>query len=339
MGSKSNSIAKHLNALFLMVGIALFAGLILRTDLSGVMVGLRRVGPMFIPAFLCYVGSQLCSTYTWKQCIAPPSSTASYGELLRVFWAGHALNAVTPGGGAGELLKGNFLKGKIPGAQLASSLILYNVVQAVAIASATVIGASISLLALNVPTRATLPIFLAACVIFTVIALGLWLIRRNAVAKIISLASKLPGMDAINRQSILAIAQQIDSNIAKTHRERPGALIRAMSTSLFARVLQVAEVYFLLKPILTEGPILLIAILMQTTSQLIVWLMAFVPGRIGVLEGGNMAIFKLAGLDPSAALTVIIAKRLRTILGVSIGILLGGHWVWGGRDTSDNSNL
>ena len=89
------------------------------------------------------------------------------------------------------------------------------------------------------------------------------------------------------------------------------------------RLCQIGEVGFLLYPLIGGRHVVLLAVLMQTVSQIINWAAAFIPGKLGVLEAGNIGLFKLAGLDPTAAFAVVLARRVRTILGIGIGLLLG----------------
>jgi hypothetical protein len=96
---------------------------------------------------------------------------------------------------------------------------------------------------------------------------------------------------------------------------------------LAARLCTAAEAAFLLAAITPgQGPlwIVLMAMLMQATTQLIDWIGAFVPGRVGVAEGGVALLFELRGKDPVTGLSVELLRRARKVLGIAIGIVIGG---------------
>ena len=317
-----------LNALFLGLGLLLFIALLARLDPQAILHKLARIGWMFVPAFLAYVSSQLLSTMTWRSCVPPNSSHASYWDLLKVFWAGHALNTMTPGGGMGEVLKASLLRGKVGGRPLVASLILYNAINSTSVAVAAVLGALICVLWLDAPLVATMPLLVVSLIAVLGFFVLLWLVRRGSLSKALTVAQRLPFVSFRDPQAIADQARDVDQLMCQFFRERPGHVVRAALFSSGARIAQVIEMWCLLKPLVTEGNVFLIALLTTTASTLITWVTAFVPGQVGTLEGGSAAIFQLAGLNPALGVTAIIARRLRTVLGVGIGLLLGGRVTW-----------
>ncbi len=133
---------------------------------------------------------------------------------------------------------------------------------------------------------------------------------------------RLPFVTIADDSPWVARASELDARMADFVETRPAAVRKAAFFSLMVRLFQVGEVWFLLEPLSPEGPTLLIAILLQTVSQLIGWLAAFVPAQVGVLEGGSAGLFALAGLDPATAFAVVVARRARVIISVAIGLLL-----------------
>jgi uncharacterized membrane protein YbhN (UPF0104 family) len=248
-------------------------------------------------------------------------------DLWHAFWAGHALNAVTPGGGAGEFLKASLLRGKLEGRELATSIILYNGINAVVAAGIAVIGAAVCFVFLDVPRNATGVVLAGALVVLALFLMLLWWIRSGAASHVVRVARRVPLVRLGNESDLAEKAAEIDRRMGVFMRSRPAALARAVLFATCVRVFQIGETGLLLYPLMPGEPIVLIAILMQTASQLIIWIAAFVPAKLGVLEGGNAGLFELAGLDPATAFTVVLAKRLRMVLGVAIGLALGSRFL------------
>jgi uncharacterized protein (TIRG00374 family) len=315
------------NSVVLAVGLVLFIFLLVRLDARTIAAQLQRVGPFFVGAFLCYVANLFFGALTWRATIEPRHSQASVMDLWQAFWAGHAINAVTPAGGAGEFLKASLLRGKLEGRELATSLILYNGINAAVTAGVAVLGAVICFVFLDVPRDATGVVLGGSTVVLVLFLLLLWWIRSGAASHVVHLAKKLPFVRIDDDAALTERAAEIDRRMRVFMHERPAALTRAVFFCFCVRLFQVAETGFLLYPLMPGEEIVLIAILMQTASQLIVWIAAFVPAKIGVLEGGNAGLFKLAGLDPATAFTVVLAKRLRMVLGIAIGLALGSRFV------------
>lgn len=316
------------NSLFLGFGFVLFVALLVRLDPREIGQQLARIGWMMIPAFLAYVCAQLLSTMTWKSCIEPGPSVPSYRDLLKVYWAGHAINAITPGGGLGEVLKVTLLRDKMDGKPLLASLILYNVINTSMVAVASVIGALVCVLWLDVPLVATLPLLAATVVIAFGLFIPLWWVRRGALSSVLAFVQRLPFVSFRDPDAIIEKARRVDQLMSNFFRERPHDVLRAMLFASAVRVVQVVELWCYLEPLMPGDNVILIAILAQTASTLTVWATAFIPSQVGTLEGGNAAIFKLAALDPVFGVTTVIARRVRTLLGVGIGLMLGGRVSW-----------
>lgn len=316
-----------INSVFLAVGLILFIVLLVRLDAGTIGAQLQRVGPFFLGAFVCYVANLLFASLSWRVTINPRHSQASVMDLWHAFWAGHAINAVTPGGGAGEFLKASLLRGKLEGRELATSIILYNGINAAVAAGAAVIGAAICFVFLDVPRDATGVVLAGALVVLILFLTLLWWIRSGAASHVVRVARRVPWVRLGNQSDLAEKATEIDRRMSVFMRTRPAALARAVFFSCCVRVFQIAETGLLLYPLMPGEEVVLIAILMQTASQLIVWIAAFVPAKLGVLEGGNAGLFELAGLDPATAFTVVLAKRLRMVLGIGIGLALGARFL------------
>jgi uncharacterized protein (TIRG00374 family) len=315
------------NSVFLAVGLVLFVVLLVRLDARTIGAQLQRVGPFFAGAFACYVGNLFFASLSWRATIDPRHSQARTMDLWHAFWAGHALNAVTPGGGAGEFLKASLLRGKLEGRELATSIILYNGINAVVAAGIAVIGAAVCFVFLDVPRNATGVVLAGALVVLALFLMLLWWIRSGAASHVVRVARRVPLVRLGNESDLAEKAAEIDRRMGVFMRSRPAALARAVLFATCVRVFQIGETGLLLYPLMPGEPIVLIAILMQTASQLIIWIAAFVPAKLGVLEGGNAGLFELAGLDPATAFTVVLAKRLRMVLGVAIGLALGSRFL------------
>ena len=319
----ARALLRHLNQLFLLVGLVLFVVLLMRLNAKEVARELARVGWMFVPAFGFYVLNVGFAAASWTACVDPERSTATFWDHFRAHWAGTAMNAVTPGGGVGEVLKAQLVGEKLDGDELVASLIAYNVLNAAVIAAAAVVGAAVCVIWLDVPRAATLPVLGVAVLLAVGFAVLAWLIRKGAVARALAAVKRLPGVHISDESAILDKARAIDARMGALMRRRPRAVRAALGWGLCVRLCQIGEVGFLLYPLIGGRHVVLLAVLMQTVSQIINWAAAFIPGKLGVLEAGNIGLFKLAGLDPTAAFAVVLARRVRTILGIGIGLLLG----------------
>jgi uncharacterized membrane protein YbhN (UPF0104 family) len=59
-----------------------------------------------------------------------------------------------------------------------------------------------------------------------------------------------------------------------------------------------------------------------TAGQVITWIATLVPLGLGVSEGGNYALFRALGADPSVGVAVALGRRVTHILYAAIGVAL-----------------
>lgn len=314
-----------LNGLFLALGLALLVVVLVRMDAAVVWRHVRDAGWVLLPAFGAYVVSLVLSVLAWRR-LFPPAHRARLRTLLTVFWTGHAVNMVTPGGATGTVLKGTLLAREVDGEEVTASLVTYSYFDALTMIVTTVIGPVLCLLWFDVPTR-VVAMLAGASAILAVGALGLRaLLRRGLVGQVVRTFGRLPLLRPRNLERAEARAMRVDERVRAFRQARPRDLRAAILLMAGVRAAQVLEAWFLLVPLMPEqnaGELLLLALLTQSASQLIQWLAAFVPGRIGVAEGGIALLFELLGFGSVPGLAFGLLRRARKVLSTIIGLAMG----------------
>ncbi|NOZ02004.1 MAG: hypothetical protein GXP54_08975, partial [Deltaproteobacteria bacterium] len=96
---------------------------------------------------------------------------------------------------------------------------------------------------------------------------------------------------------------------------------------IVARLIDILEVWMLLAVLMPSEKsaffLLILAFVSQTTTQLINWMLSIVPGRVGITEGGLTLLFDLLKLDPLAGFSMEVIRRMRMLLTVAVGLILG----------------
>lgn len=118
----------RLNAVGLLLGAGTLTTLIWRTDTRELGARLSHAWIFFLPAFLGYVLNLVSSTLAWRATFAADGAgrRPSLRTLLMAFWVGHAVNGLTPGATAGELVKGRILAREVGPGESAASVVIYN---------------------------------------------------------------------------------------------------------------------------------------------------------------------------------------------------------------------
>lgn len=330
--------ARAFNAFFLILGVALLVLLVARLDTEQVGRQMADAGWMLLLAFAAYVGTLVFSTLAWHQLIDPSASTARFPQLFGAFWAGHAINGITPGGGLGEVLKGTILGKRMEGEEIVASIVVYTYLTGILVVAFTALGPLLCLLLLDLPTAVIGVLVGLTAVMCAAMILVRVMLRRGLAAQIIRGLQKLPFIRIADPEALARRAEEVDRRVRRRRQLRPVAFAWAMVFLVVVRVLQALEVWVLLLALLPDrnpGWVLLLAMLAKSATQIIAWSTAFVPGRVGVLEGGSALLFKLIGLDPTTGLSMEILRRVRKVGGIAVGLVLGAVLEWRARREPD----
>jgi len=323
---ETNPKGEKWNRFFLLAGIILFAVLLTRLDAGTIWEQLKRIGWFVIPSILAYVGNQLAAARCWHVLLRPIGQDPGYGAVLRIMWMGHAINAITPGGGAGEIVKTTMLaRSGIPATGIVASLIVYNIENTLVVGAFNFAAAILCWWLAPELHDATVPIVIGAGAAFVIITVIFLIVRSSMAGRTVRMLRRTPLVKRWITEPLIEKADQVDASVTSTFVEQRRAVLSAAFWATIVRVMQIFEVVFLLIPVVPNDLLVVVTLLVQVTSQLIVWIAAFVPSQVGVLAAGIAGVFKLANLDPASGFAVAVARRARWVFGVGVGLALGAH--------------
>ena len=114
----------------------------------------------------------------------------------------------------------------------------------------------------------------------------------------------------------------LESKVYDFYKHHPGAFFLMVACNLLAHVASVAEVYLALKMLGFE-PQVAQAYIIESLTKVINFAFAFVPGTIGVYEGGTEVILqKGLGFTPAAGLALALVRKAAIVCWTSIGLLV-----------------
>ncbi len=101
----------------------------------------------------------------------------------------------------------------------------------------------------------------------------------------------------------------LESKVYDFYRHHPAAFFGMIACNLLAHVASVVEVYLALK-MLGFNPQVAQAYIIESLTKVINFAFAFVPGTIGVYEGGTEVILqKGLGFEPAAGLALALVRK------------------------------
>lgn len=298
----------------LSLGVLLFVGVLLSQDLPAILATLGHAGWGLLLVAVFHLLPLVIDAAAICVLIELASSRTPVRDSLLARWIGESANSLMPAGQlGGPVLMARYLSRRgLPMEEAAAAITVSTTLQTFAQIAFALLG----VVALGAQTTVFSPATLrtAALIASAFLAIqvgGFYLIQRRG------LFSKL--MQAVRRFSRkrdwsqwVAQAQAIDLAVQSTYR-RNGAVTASFVFSLVGWIVGTGEVFliarFLGTPVDWRD-----AFVLESLGQAIRGAGFAIPGALGVQEGGYLLLAPLAGLTPSAALALSLAKRARELL-------------------------
>jgi uncharacterized protein (TIRG00374 family) len=308
-----------LKVILALVGVAALAWFLLHADLREIWrtcLSLGWTAPvLFTPYLLVY----LADTLGWWFCFRQPPP---YLTLMRIRWAGEAVNNVLPSAYlGGEALKIYSLgKRGIPAAQSAPAAVLSKTVQTLAQVMCIALGglAFVSLgVAPPVFQKAMVGVFFAG---IAVVGGLFWLQRHGVFGFFFGLFRRLRWRAEAwkHRESTW---RQFDQDIREFYVSQRGRFLASCAAYLAGWLLDAAEIY--LAAYLLAVPLSIAqAVAIETFVSVAKALSIFIPGALGVQESSVVFLCRMAGVPDSFGFTYAVLRRARELIFVLIG------WGW-----------
>ncbi len=297
------------------VGLALFAWFVQRAGVGEIARAFTNLGWLAPVVLLPFGLVYLLDTLGWRFAFGDEGAPGvGFGTLARIRWAGESINTVLPSAYiGGEAVKVQLLhKRGVPRVHGASSVVAGKTAQVVAqvifIAAGAVAGAAI--LPSESPARAGMLAITALAAV--IVALLIWLQQRGMFR---TLSAILPVRALTKRTESL---QRLDERIFEFYRKDRFHFL--LSTAAYfagwiADTLEILLVSHLLGMPIDFSQALAVEAFISVAKALGI----FVPGALGVQEGGIVFLCYLFGLPAALGVSYAIIRRGREVVYVAIG--------------------
>lgn len=336
----------NLNNIFFILGLAVVVVMLFTFDVSFVELWdhICRAGYWLIPIIGIWIVIYGINALAWMTIIkgnTDPDEHVGFWRIFKLTITGYALNYATPVGGlGGEPYRIMELSKDISKQHATSSVILYAMMHMFShfcFWFSTVFFYLILALAGDeaCALNTSVCIVLGLIVVFCLIAFYLFSrgYRYGLVVRAIRWIGHLPGLKGWSQRFLAAHAEslhKVDEQIAALHQQSRRNFYVALLLEYLARVVQSAEVLFMLLLFGIDGGggidgIMLTymhSILIVSLTTLFANLIGFLPMQLGVQEGGFALSTAALGLTAAQGLFVSIICRVREIVWIVIGIML-----------------
>lgn len=280
---------------------------------------LRRIGWWWIAIVALEVLNTALHSTALRAFAAPDKLRLRSAILAQL--AGRAVNAVTPSGNLGELVKMSVLTEVVNPSRAVATVLLYNVVSFTIELGIVAIAAPFFALLVPMPTGLRW-LFVGLGIVCFVISIGIYLlVRRGMLASVARAGVKLRILSRARYEKWEEKLRGVDDKLrlvaGTSKRARALGISALLLSRISAIVLSMVIVYAVGKSISIGF------IAAWTVGSFPIYLSSsLVPMGLGVSEGGYYGLFRTLGYNPAVAVTVVIARRCITIMYAAIGLVL-----------------
>jgi hypothetical protein len=313
-------VTRRWTVVFLLVGLAALAYLIVDLGFGQLVDGVVRIGWGFLLSCLAFLSSLLFDAVVRQACAGKDGAAVGFWVYARAGLAGHAINTVTPLGQLGEITKYLILRERLTESAAASVLVVENLFAFWTNCALIGLAPPIAVLALGLHgTFATILLVAAGVFLLAGIA-SIVLLRRGPIESPFRLARRL-GIKEAKVEAARAWWRRVE-NLSRSTAGDPRRMAIAGVAALLSRLATVGEVAIILYFLGFDS--MAVSFLTLANNQLVFTIMPFVPMQAGTAEGGSYLLFAAAGMPPQIGVLMELVRKVRRLVFVTIGVALIG---------------
>ena len=313
-----------IQGVILAAGIALLVYLLYSIGFRAVFDTVTRIGWGFALIVGINGARHLARALCIYLAIHSDHRSVGYHNVLAARLAGEAVNLMTiTGPFLGDATKVALLQRKQTWSHSAAAVIVDDILYYITVGLMILSG--VGLLAVTVGDFDNAMRYALAIVVGLVLLMiiGLALVVKfdvkpaSFVLKRLDRKGLLPKAIASKREHI----REIETSVFDVYFERPGTFYLLLAIGLFTHALSVVEVYCALA-LLGFIPTVTGAYIIESLTKVINFAFSFVPGTVGVYEGGNALFLKILGYSTAAGVALALVRRGAILFWVAIGVVV-----------------
>jgi len=313
-----------LQTLAFLLGLGLLIYVINRVGVQPLFDALLRIGFGFFVVLGLSGLRHVLRTISMRAAVPPEHRRISFRHAFAARLGGEAISFLTfTGPLLGEATKVALLRKRVPLTYGVPALVVDNLIYNLSVVFFVLSGAVVMLLRYPLPPG----VYLVLLVIAAVAASGI-LVAAIAAKRRVMLLTWIIDRTAELRLSPKVILKKrhhiyhLELKVYDFYKHHPGAFFLMIACNLLAHAASVIEVFVTLK-MLGFQPQVAQAYIIESLTKVINFVFAFVPGTIGVYEGGTEVILqKGLGFTPAAGLALALVRKAAIVVWTSIGLLV-----------------
>jgi len=313
-----------LQALAFLLGLGLLIYVINRVGVQPLFDALLRIGFGFFVILGLSGLRHVLRTVSMRAAVPAEHRRISFRNAFAARLGGEAISFLTfTGPLLGEATKVALLRKRVPLTYGVPALVVDNLLYNLSVVFFILSGAVVMLLRYPLPPG----VYLVLLIIAAIAASGILIAAIAAKRRVMLLTWLIDRLGELRLSPKVILKRRhhifhLESKVYDFYKHHPGAFFLMIVCNLLAHVSSVVEVFLALK-MLGFQPQVAQAYIIESLTKVINFAFAFVPGTIGVYEGGTEVILqKGLGFTPAAGLALALVRKAAIVVWTSIGLLV-----------------
>ena len=313
-----------LQALAFLLGLGLLAYVINKVGVQPLFDALLRIGFGFFIVLGLNGARHVLRTIAMSSAVPKEHRRISFRNAFAARLGGEAISFLTfTGPFLGEATKVALLRKRVPLTYGVPALVVDNLIYNLSVVFFVLSGAVVMLLSYPLPTG----VYIVLVIIATVAASGILVAAFAAKRRVMLLTWIIDRLGELRLSPKVILKRRhhifhLESKVYDFYKHHPGAFFGIIVCDLLSHATSVLEVYVALH-LLGFKPQVSQAYIIESLTKVINFVFAFVPGTIGVYEGGTEVILqKGLGFTPAAGLALALVRKAAIICWTTVGLLV-----------------
>jgi len=312
-----------LQAFAFLLGLGLLVYVIHRVGVQPIFDALLRIGFGFFFILALSGLRHVLRTIAMRAAVPPEHRRFNFQQAFAARLGGEAISFLTfTGPLLGEATKVALLRKRVPLTYGVPALIVDNLLYNLSVVFFILSGACVMLFSYQLPRL----VYSVLLVIASVAALGIAAAALAARRRIMLLTWAIDRLAQLRLSPKVILKRRhhiyhLESKVYDFYKHHPGAFFGMIACDLLAHATSVVEVYVALR-LLGFHPQVAQAYIIESLTKVINFVFAFVPGTIGVYEGGTEVVLRTLGFAAATGVALALVRKAAIVCWTTLGLLV-----------------
>lgn len=305
-----------------LLGLGLLAFLIYNVGYESILNSISKVGWGFVFVFALNIARHLARAASMYFAVEPEHRNFKFRSALAARFGGEAVTFFTfTGPFLGDATKAILLRRNLPLTYGASAVIIDNILYYLTVIVMVLAGIALLVATYGTGGEAVGRVLIGTVIVSLAIFSGFVLAIKNRVTPISSAISSLnnrglvPAFFVKKRDDI----RRVERIVFDFYHDRKRDFYTLFLVSIGVHAISVAEVYIILQMLGIEANAAA-AFIIESLTKIINAVFGFIPGTVGVYEGGNGLILRILGYTTAVGVALALVRRGAILLSTLIGV-------------------